>query len=94
VTTQPVAPGQWVHSHNLANDDLDLDYAPATEVPAPPQPLAGKVFQGYRRSSGRVGTRNYLAVISMVNCSASVSKYVARRFDASALEPIFQTSTG
>jgi altronate hydrolase len=85
VTTQPVEPGQWVHSHNLTNDDLDLDHAPATEVPLPPQSLAGRVFQGYRRPSGRVGTRNYVAVISMVNCSASVSKYVTRRFDASAL---------
>jgi altronate hydrolase len=85
VTTKPVASGQWVHNHNLVNDDLDLDYAPASEVPAPPEPLEGRVFQGYRRLGGRVGTRNYLAVISMVNCSASVSKYVARRFDPSTL---------
>ena len=46
----------------------------------------GKTFQGYRRADGRVGTRNYLAIISTVNCSASVSKYVAQRFDRKLLD--------
>ena len=54
-------------------------------MPPEPQPLTGITFQGYRRADGRVGTRNYVAVISSVNCSASVSKYIARRFDAAAL---------
>ena len=54
-------------------------------MPPDPQPLTGITFQGYRRADGRVGTRNYVAVISSVNCSASVSKYIARRFDAAAL---------
>ncbi len=85
VATEPVSEGSWVHSHNLTQGDLELDCAPASETPAPPVPLAGHTFQGYRRSGRRVGTRNYVAVISMVNCSASVSKYVARRFDASGL---------
>ncbi len=86
VTTSDVPTGQWLHNHNLSNGDFELDYAPASEVPAPMRPLAGKAFQGYRRAGGRVGTRNYVAVISMVNCSASVSKYVARRFDSRALQ--------
>ena len=85
VTTGQVQPGEWVHSHNLTIGDLDLDYAPASETPPPPAPLAGRTFQGYRRPGGRVGTRNYLAVISTVNCSASVSRYVARRFDPASL---------
>ena len=61
------------------------DYAKSTAVPPDPPPLAGYTFQGFRRADGRVGTRNYVAVISNVNCSASVSKYIARRFDAAAL---------
>src|SRR5438093_12542563 len=43
-------------------------------------------FQAYLRPNGRVGTRNYVAVISSVNCSASVSKYVAERFKGAELE--------
>ena len=39
-----------------------------------------RTFLGYARPDGRVGTRNYVAVISSVNCSASVSQYVARKF--------------
>ncbi len=83
--TQAISPGELVHSHNLANGELRPEAERATATPPPPAPLDGKTFQGYRRRDGRAGTRNYIAVISSVNCSASVSKYVARRFDAQAL---------
>jgi len=39
-----------------------------------------RYFDGYRREDGRVGTRNYVAIISGVNCSASVSQFVKDRF--------------
>lgn len=84
--TADIRPGDFVHTHNLAAGEFARDYAFASEVPADPAPLEGKTFQGYRRADGRVGTRNYLAVISTVNCSASVSKYVAQRFDRKLLE--------
>lgn len=84
--TAAIAVGDFVHTHNLAAGEFDRDYAYASEVPADPQPLLGKTFQGYRRADGRVGTRNYVAIISTVNCSASVSKYVAQRFDRKLLE--------
>jgi len=84
--TQRIEPGQWVHSHNLANGDLHLDYASATQIPAPPQPITGRTFNGYRRASGKAGTRNYVAIISSVNCSATVSKYIARKFEGDALD--------
>ncbi len=84
--TGDIRPGAWVHSHNLGNEDAELDYAPASEVPPPPQALEGRTFEGYRRADGRAGTRNYLAVISTVNCSASVAKYVARRFTPDVLK--------
>ena len=63
-----------------------LDYEGlATKTPPAPAPQSGKTFQGYVRPSGRVGTRNYIAVISTVNCSANVSKAVAKHFDEQAL---------
>ena len=77
--------GEWVHSHNLANVDPDLDYEKSTAIPPAPPAIEGRTFQGYRRADGRAGTRNYVGIISTVNCSASVSKYIARRFDESLL---------
>ena len=84
--THEVNSGGHVHSHNLGLGEFETEYASATEIPPAPDPLTGRTFQGYRRSDGKAGTRNYLAVISTVNCSASVSKYVAERFDSAALE--------
>jgi len=84
--SEAIKAGGWVHSHNLAIGEFVRDYAPATETPPPPTSLTGRTFDGYRRASGKAGTRNYLAIISTVNCSASVSKYVAERFDETLLK--------
>ncbi len=85
VATAAIVPGQHIHSHNLKCDhEIDLE-AMATEIPAAPAPRLDYTFQGYVRPDGRVGTRNYLAVISNVNCSASVARMIAKRFDAQAL---------
>ena len=78
--TERIAPGQWVHTHNLAAGEFQRQYEPCSAVPPDPEPLTGYTFRGYRRPDGRVGTRNYIAVISSVNCSASVSRYIAQRF--------------
>jgi altronate hydrolase len=83
VATQSVEPGQWVHSHNVIHNTGERDFAPCSETPQDPEPILGRTFQGYRRANGKAGTRNYIAVISTVNCSATVSKYVAHRFDQS-----------
>ncbi len=85
VATADIAAGDWVHTHNLRNEDIELDYAPASRIPPAPTPISDRAFQGYRRADGRAGTRNYVAVISTVNCSASVCKFVAQRFDQAAL---------
>jgi len=76
-----IQPGDWVHCHNVSLRDFHRDYASSTAIPAPPIPITDRTFQGFRRPSGHAGTRNYVAVISNVNCSASVAKYIARRFD-------------
>ncbi len=83
--TEPIPAGGWVHCHNLALREFDRDPAAATEIPPPPAPITDRTFLGYRRPSGRAGTRNYIAIISNVNCSASVAKYIARRFENEAL---------
>ncbi len=78
--SKPIAAGSLVHVHNLKADLFERDYAFATETPAPAAAGEPRTFRGYLRPDGRVGTRNYIAVISTVNCSASTSRYVADRF--------------
>ena len=84
--TSDIDAGDWVHTHNVTAGTLEQDYQYATEVPPPPTPIEGRTFQGYRRADGKAATRNYIAIISTVNCSATVSRYVAQRFDASILK--------
>jgi altronate hydrolase len=80
-----ICPGDWIHTHNLSASEFARECPRATDIPPDPPPLTGQTFLGYRRPDGRAGTRNYLAIISSVNCSAAVSRYIARRFDAAAL---------
>lgn len=84
--TSDISPGQWVHTHNVAMGELSLDYAYSSEVPPDPQPITGRTFLGYRRADGRAATRNYIGIISTVNCSAHTAKHVAANFDRALLE--------
>jgi len=75
-----IAAGQHVHTHNLAFDTFERDYAVGVDVKPTATVAEPASFMGYRRPDGRVATRNYIGVISTVNCSASVSKFVAAHF--------------
>jgi altronate hydrolase len=66
--------------------ELTLDYAFATAIPPDPTPITNRTFMGIRRPDGRVATRNYIGVISTVNCSATTSKYVVANFEKKLLE--------
>jgi altronate hydrolase len=74
--------GDHVHTQNVILKEFGRDYQFSTDVRLinfhPPDEM--RFFQGYARPNGRAGTRNYIAVISSVNCSASVSHYVRDRF--------------
>ncbi|MGE0609508.1 MAG: UxaA family hydrolase [Pirellulales bacterium] len=83
--SEKIQPGDWVHVHNVTAGHFDREYAYATETPANLPPLAGRTFMGYRRADGRAATRNYIAIVSSVNCSATVSKFIAQRFDRASL---------
>ena len=85
-TTEDVEPGGWVHSHNLTIGEFERDFARCQEIPPDPTPIRDRTFDGYLRTNGKAGTRNYIAIISTVNCSASVSKYISRRFDNDLLK--------
>src|SRR2546421_5149860 len=81
--TQDIAVGEHVHTQNLDIGELAADrYEVGVDVtPVEYYPAAAmRTFDGYAREDGRVGTRNYVAVISGVNCSASVSQFVKDKF--------------
>jgi altronate hydrolase len=92
--SKPTASGSWVHVHNVKADLFERDYAFATERPPVPPMHTRRTFQGYLRPDGRVGSRNYVAVISTVNCSASTSKYIADRFRDGAWKKDFPNVDG
>jgi altronate hydrolase len=83
--SQDIAIGDHVHVHNVSAATFERDYAFCRDCPPPPAPAEPRYFQGYDRGDGRHGTRNYIAVISTVNCSASTSKYISEKFRASGL---------
>jgi altronate hydrolase len=85
--SQPIAPGGHVHTHNLAFEALDRVYEfPSAELPLP-EPRHTPWFLGYVRQDGRVGTRNYIAVVAASNCSAHAAERVAQSYAGVALPP-------
>jgi altronate hydrolase len=77
--------GSHVHVHNVNANAFERDYGFCRDCPPPPKPAEPRSFKGYDRGDGRYGTRNYIAIISTVNCSASTSKYIAERFKTTDL---------
>jgi altronate hydrolase len=84
--TQAIGAGRHVHTHNLAFEELQLAYEfPASEVAPSPPPDSVPVFQGYAREDGRVGTRNYIAVVAASNCAAHATELIARGYEGETL---------
>ena len=83
--TQPIAIGELVHTHNLITGDFERDYAIGSES-HPVEPLTPPAtFQGIVRPNGRVGTRNYVGILTTVNCSATVARRIAAHFTPEVL---------
>lgn len=92
--TADIAPGEHVHVQNLGMGEHAQDYAhasEATELDAAPE---GRTFDGYHRADGRVGTRNYLGILTSVNCSGSVAKFIAEAAEKSGLLDEFPNIDG
>jgi len=88
-----IAAGEHVHTHNLVCRSYERDYT-VGETAWPQPPGNTRTFQGYARPGGKIGTRNYVAIISTVNCSASVSKYIKERFRPEDLKRDFPNVDG
>ena len=83
-----IAPGTYVHSHNVTFREFDRDYAYGKEyVATPVLPESEQArFMGFVRSDGQVGTRNFIGILSTVNCSATVVHKVAEWFTPERLK--------
>ncbi|HTH52860.1 MAG TPA: altronate dehydratase family protein [Edaphobacter sp.] len=80
--TQAIAPGEHIHTQNLTFADFDRDYSIGSDI-SPTQnldPQRTASFLGFLRPDGRVGTRNYVGVLTTVNCSATVARRIAAHF--------------
>src|SRR6266702_908306 len=87
--THPIVPGEHVHTHNLVTGNFERDYsigseARPTEFVAPSE---AATFQGIVRHDGRVATRNYVGILTTVNCSATVARRIAAHFTPEVLRP-------
>jgi len=85
--SESILPGQHIHTHNCKFESFERDYqfgvdAKPTDYIAEEQRAT---FQGFRRSNGRIGTRNYIGILSSVNCSATVIKQMAERVTHSGI---------
>src|SRR5271155_3059921 len=85
--SRPIAPGEWVHEHKCGVREFARAYhfgedaRPETIAAIEDQPT----FMGFRRKNGKVGTRNYLAILTSVNCSATTARLIAREVERAGL---------
>jgi altronate hydrolase len=89
--SQPIPPGDWVHEHNcnIGEDHgaFARDYAFCEGVvPVDFVPEAQRAtFEGFKRSNGTVGTRNYVGILTSVNCSTTVAGFIAKEIERSGI---------
>lgn len=83
---QPIKAGEHVHVHNIGMGDFDKDYAFGADKHELIKPENMDYFLGIKRSDGRIATRNYIGVMSAVNCSATVVKAVENYFNKVGLD--------
>ncbi len=76
----PIAPGQHVHTHNLEFSSFARDYAASTGAQLTAFVDTPATFMGIRRADGRIATRNYVGILTSVNCSATVARAIADHF--------------
>ena len=85
--SKAIAAGEHVHVNNLVMGDFERDYAHGVDVRPVAPALKQATFMGIKRADGRVATRNYIGLLSTVNCSATVSRRIADTFTAERLAP-------
>lgn len=94
--SHPIKAGEHVHTHNCSMGEFERDYAFCSHkkdtimVPE----ASRKTFMGYKRASGKVGTRNFIGVITTVNCSATAARHITRHFEQPGALDMFPNVDG
>ncbi len=89
-----IAPGEHIHVHNLGMGAHQQDYAHASANAPLPTLTEERTFDGYHRTDGKVGTRNYIGILTTVNCSGSVARFIAEAAEKSGLLDSFPNVDG
>jgi altronate hydrolase len=77
--SRDIAPGEHVHVDEVEFRSTAMAYEFSTDL-RPVVPASGDRFMGFQRANGTVGTRNYIAVVTSVNCSATAARMIAAAF--------------
>ena len=72
--------GDHVHTQNVEFRNTDMAYEFTTDLRPVVPATTQDTFMGFRRENGRVGTRNYIAIVTSVNCSATAARMIADHF--------------
>ena len=83
--SEAIPAGAWMHEHNVVMKDFTRDYAFGKDYVPTKMVEKPATFQGYKRADGRVGTRNYIGILTSVNCSASVATFIAKEIERSGI---------
>jgi altronate hydrolase len=79
--TEDLAAGTHIHTHNCVMGDFERDYAFCADARPTEYITPAATFMGYRRADGRAATRNYIGIVTTVNCSAATSRMIAARLE-------------
>ena len=83
--TNAIQAGEHVHIHNLGYQELDTAEIAVADKPSSQRVASSETFLGYHRADGRVGTRNYIAVVAASNCAAHTAELIAESFSGVVL---------
>ena len=78
--TRAIEPGEHVHTHNISMGSFDRDYAFGVDAKPSRASVQRAQFMGIVRDDGRVATRNYIGILTSVNCSATAARAIADYF--------------
>lgn len=88
IASRDIAAGEHVHLHNLSYSASTADRRIGESLKDYRAPLSlDATFQGIIRKDGRIATRNYIGILTSVNCSATVARHIADQFRGTALYP-------
>ena len=83
--SEAISSGSHVHTENLEFRSVKKNYKYGTQLSNVYQKMDDATFLGFQRPNGKVGTRNTIAILTSVNCSATAARLIAEHFDEEAL---------